>query len=521
MAAIRAQLSNASNEQLADEDSDDNANPSWDDATSVSDESEYNKPPINRVKMLGLLGLVGSVEGVDIVLFPCMLFALQRDLGVTMHGIALLSTLTAMAWNVGNPLWAIAADRGLMRRKDIIFTGCVAQGLLTMGMASANHLWSVALLRAMVGFALASLRPIAHGILAELVSDASRGKAFGGMASAMQVGTILGIYAGTTYGREEVFGYPGWRVMFAFMGSVSTAIGFVIWHWMDEPPRVPGWQKRALKQGTFLGTIWSELCMLYDCLSIPTFSVILLQGFFGGIAWSAWHYKALFLQLLGIPDKKVSYVLMASRFAAIFGHVTVGFMADCISRRSRNYGRTIFAQVTMLASFPLVWSMFAIEPPVGQEFSYYLWLQVSFFFVCGSVACAINKPVLAEIINPERRATVMAWEATLEHGASAVFGNAVVAFIAEDVYGYNFRNARAHGHHHAHGGQAVKTDLENGRALGHALLFTYMVPMFIAISLFTVLYWSYPRDRKLQKVSLVPSNAQCGSLENLESDDET
>eukprot|EP00446_Apocalathium_sp_SHHI-4_P044649 CAMPEP_0177384200 /NCGR_PEP_ID=MMETSP0368-20130122/49560_1 /TAXON_ID=447022 ORGANISM="Scrippsiella hangoei-like, Strain SHHI-4" /NCGR_SAMPLE_ID=MMETSP0368 /ASSEMBLY_ACC=CAM_ASM_000363 /LENGTH=69 /DNA_ID=CAMNT_0018848839 /DNA_START=20 /DNA_END=226 /DNA_ORIENTATION=+ len=66
-----------------------------------------------------------------------------------------------------------------------------------MILAGVDSLWVMFVLRALNGVFLASLRPIAHGIVADTTVETNRGKVFGAMQVAMNVGTMGGTLIGT------------------------------------------------------------------------------------------------------------------------------------------------------------------------------------------------------------------------------------------------------------------------------------------------------------------------------------
>eukprot|EP00449_Zooxanthella_nutricula_P026241 CAMPEP_0198550202 /NCGR_PEP_ID=MMETSP1462-20131121/74270_1 /TAXON_ID=1333877 /ORGANISM="Brandtodinium nutriculum, Strain RCC3387" /LENGTH=101 /DNA_ID=CAMNT_0044280803 /DNA_START=41 /DNA_END=346 /DNA_ORIENTATION=+ len=80
----------------------------------------------------------------------------------------------------------------------------------------------------------------------------------------------------------------------------------------------------------------------------------------------------------------------------------------------------------------------------------------------------------------------MAWAWTLETSSSVVFGNAMVGFLAEEVFGYDLEQASAA----AHAGDG------NVRALGNALMLVTFFPWVLCFVFFSLLHWSYPLDLK-------------------------
>ena len=57
------------------------------------------------------------------VIFP--IFCRQRDLGLTLGGVAVLTSTQMVLTNVAAPFWGIIADRGLLQRRSILTLGCL------------------------------------------------------------------------------------------------------------------------------------------------------------------------------------------------------------------------------------------------------------------------------------------------------------------------------------------------------------------------------------------------------------
>jgi len=97
----------------------------------------------------------------------------------------------------------------------------------------------------------------------------------------------------------------------------------------------------------------------------------------------------------------------------------------------------------------------------------------------------VNLPILSQIVKPDRRATIMAWEGTLESSCSAIFGNAMVGFLAQNVFHYDLDNAKA---------AVGDGNSENTAALGKALMLVSFFPWMLCFLCYSLLHWSYPRD---------------------------
>jgi len=441
-----------------------------------------SKPKGPGFRLMSLLCLVGGLEGADAVLLPCTLIALQQDLGLTLNDLALMGMVQGLAGNFAAPVWGAFADRGVMKRKSIVVIGSVIQGLITMILAGVDSLWAMFLLRALNGIFLASLRPIANGIVADTTVETNRGKVYGAMNIAMNVGTMLGTLIGTNLARQTVFGLQGWRVAFMIVGGLSVLVGFVAAAFMIEPP------KAFAKKQEGGNAFRNELREVWKYFRMPSFCVLILQGCFGTVPWNALGYKTLFFQLGGIKDWQASIIDVASQIAGSMGGMIGGCVGDSLSRLSRHHGRPITAQISVLAGIPVAWFIFMTQPPESSAFTYYLMLMIVLGLTATWCGVGVNLPILSEIVKDDRRATIMAWEGTLESSCSQIFGNSMVGLLAQSVFGYDLANAKSLGDGHR--------DPANTKALGTALMMVSFFPWMLCFVCYTLLHWSYPRDLK-------------------------
>jgi len=167
-----------------------------------------------------------------------------------------------------------------------------------------------------------------------------------------------------------------------------------------------------------------------------------------------------------------------------------GFVSDRLTVWSRFHGRPLTAQISVLAGIPVAWFIFMQEPP-SWAFVYYSLLMVTLGLTATWCGIGVNLPILSEVVKPGNRATIMAWEGALEGSCSAIFGNAMVGFLAQNVFGYDLAGAKEEG---------VADDPENVHALGSALMLVSFCPWILCFAFYSLLHWAYPRDiRRLEE----------------------
>jgi len=107
--------------------------------------------------------------------------------------------------------------------------------------------------------------------------------------------------------------------------------------------------------------------------------------------------------------------------------------------------------------------------------------------ICGGVGGGTNAPILSQLAEPEERALVIAWQASLE-GSIAAFGPLIFAWL-NDLFGYDQRCNNP-----CNAPDTCGPPEQNRDAAGQALVFTSSVPWVICGGLYTSLHYFYPRD---------------------------
>lgn len=444
--------------------------------------------------LLFLLCSISTLEGADMALLPAVFFALQQDLGLSLNDLATMTLFQAVCQAAAAPFWGVLADRGIVSRKKILIFGSVVQGAITCVLAGVDKLVPMVVLRALNGAVLASLRPVGNGVLADVTSEAKRGKVYGWVFFALNIGMMVGALVGTPISTTDISGFQGWRVSFIGIGSLSILVGVLLALFMTEPEREGA---KLQKQGG----IMSELRRLVGYCRMPTFLSLVLQGCFGCVPWNAMGYRTLFFQVGGIDGVRASLLQALGQVAGALGALFGGVLADTVTRRWLPlHGRPLVAQISVFAGIPIACLTFMIVPPSGDTaFWYYLSLVCLLGLTASWCATGVNLPILSEIVPADNRSAIMAWQTALEGSCAAVLGNAMVGILAQNVFGYDLSNSNAE----------YLANPENQAALGKALTLTVCFPWVICLVFYSLLHWSYPRDLKYaQSLRAAPAAAR-------------
>jgi len=449
--------------------------------------------------LIFLLCAVSALEGADQAMLPSVSYALQLDLDLPLTDITKMNLVQALAQSGSAPIWGVLSDRQIIRRKDLLVLGCILQGVITVILAGVDELEFMILLRALNGAMLASLRPVAAGIIADVTPEAGRGKVYGWLQLALNLGLCSGGLIGVPFSTKNILGLQGWRVAFIGIGSISISVGVMVMLAMTEPPHQHAGCKGANKTKGG-GVLKQEVLRLKSYFQMPTFCFLVIQGCFGCIPWNALAYATLFFQVRGLGDEQAASLAALGAVSAALGSLMGGVIGDKAAEKSKLHGRAFIAQISVVAGIPIAYLFFMTSPPESATYVWYFFLVMSLGLTATWCATGVNWPIISEIVDPQGRASIMAWLTALEGSVAAVGGNAAVGVLAQNVFGYNLRAVDP--------SKPREIDLEATHALGRALMLTSFVPWIICLSFYTMLHWSYPRDLlhiEMQKIKDLPT----------------
>ena len=117
-----------------------------------------------------------------------------------------------------------------------------------------------------------------------------------------------------------------------------------------------------------------------------------------------------------------------------------------------------------------------------KSFAYYAVFLVLMGLTATWCCVGVNWPILSEIVDPQSRSGIMAWESAMEGAISSFLGNAAVGFLAQNLFGFNLADES----------EAEK----NAHALGKALTLTSVFPWLLCLFCYIFLHWAFPYDRR-------------------------
>lgn len=441
-------------------------------------QEEEKSPPI---MMILQLCCISAIEGMDAGLLPAVNYALQKDLGLRLTDLSVLTLAQAVAQALAAPIWGVLADRRVVRRKTLLCVGALFQGSSTVMLSWTNGFAFMLVLRIINGAMLASLKPLAIGLVADTTSETNRGKIYGYIQMCVTLGMMAVAMIGTPMSHATILTFQGWRVAFVMIGSFPIFTAFLIKVFMHEARREKTWEPGSKRRGC--DGAKEEMRKLGSYFTKPTFLCLVGQGLFGAIPWNAFNYSTMYFQINGLTDTESAALSTMFQLACAIGNVLGGIIGDRMAKRCPNHGRAFTANISVTCGIPCV---FLIFMSTHQSFVYYAALLVLMGVSSTWCGVGVNWPILSEIVDPQSRSGIMAWESAMEGAVAACLGNAAVGFLAQTVFGFNLANE----------GKAGPEE-HNAEALGKALAFTSVLPWTFCLVFYIILHWAFPYDRRL------------------------
>lgn len=432
-----------------------------------------------------LVNVAAAVERADEALLP----AAYRDIGAALHAspesLGALTLLRSLLQAACFPLAAYVAQH--YDRPSVIAVGAALWALATFFVGLSANFLQVAISRALNGVGLAIVVPAIQSIVADSTHQGNRGSAFGWLQLTGNMGSILGGLCSVLLSGRILLGISGWRISFFLGALVSLLVGIMVGVLAVDPRR---FQNRDTECSRFASSLWSNTKKMFmeakNVMQIRTFQVIIAQGVAGSFPWAALAFAPMWLEIVGFSHEMTAVLLGIFIVSGSLGGLFGGYMGDVLSKHLPNSGRIILSQISSGLAVPLA-AILLLDLPVdpAAPLLYGITLCVVGFCITWN-APATNNPIFAEIVPQESRASVYALDRSFE-SVLASFAPPVVGILAQNMYGYVPFPEGDVGHSSA--------DKENAKALAKALYTSIGAPMAICCAVYTLLYWSYPRDR--------------------------
>jgi len=197
------------------------------DIAAILDHGEWH--PLQK-RILILVSLVATVDGVDAQVLSLALPMIAKDWGEPRSAFAILMALSFVAMAIGTALGGLAGDR--LGRKTALIGATGAFGVFTLAGAFSHNLLSLGLMRGFAALGLGAAMPNVATLVAEYTPIRQRSIALGISMSALPVGGIvLGLLAAYILPRY------GWEALFLVAGGLPLLIAALLLALLPESLR--------------------------------------------------------------------------------------------------------------------------------------------------------------------------------------------------------------------------------------------------------------------------------------------
>ncbi|WPW30644.1 MFS transporter [Streptomyces atratus] len=283
--------------------------------TAATTPSERTALPA-RTPLRGRLAVVSVMLGIFSIvtteILPIgLLTSIGSDFAVSDGTAGLMMTMPGLLAAVSAPLVTVVTAR--VDRRVMLCAFMLLLALADFLVAAATDYRLVLVSRVMVGITIGGFWSIGAGLAGQLVRPASVGRATAVVFSAVPLGSVLGVPAGTFIG-----GLAGWRTAFVAMGVLT--MGVLALMLLVIPALPPTQVTRASVLRTVLGRTGTRFALLL------TFLIVLSH-------FATYTYVTPFLEQITRADPAlITVFLLVYGAAGIVGNFVGGAL---VTRRPR------------------------------------------------------------------------------------------------------------------------------------------------------------------------------------------
>lgn len=253
---------------------------------------------------LGLGGFgIGTGEFVIMGLLPDA----ARDLGISIPTAGHLISAYALGVVVGAPVLAVLGAR--MPRRALLVALMAFFALGNFASAAAPGYLSMMLMRLLTGLPHGTYFGVAALVAAQLAPAGQRARAVGYVMLGLTIATLAGVPIAAGLGQ-----WLGWRAAFALVGAIGVAAALLVQRWIPDIPAGAG------------ASPWRELGALRRKQVWLTLGIGAIG--FGGMFAVFSYVKPTLMELAGLPEHAVPFVLALFGVGMVLGNLVGSRLAD-------------------------------------------------------------------------------------------------------------------------------------------------------------------------------------------------
>ena len=251
--------------------------------------------------------IFGAMTGVMMV--PALLVEIALDLDVSVAVAGQLATATFAAWAVS--IVAVGPLADSIGRRPLALAGVFLVVASLLASAFVPNIEVLMALRVLVGLGGGAIAPTSIGVISDVISQARRAQAIGGIASTIVLTSAISIPLMALFAD-----WWGWRFTFVLAGLFLAAALLLNWAWYPRDKR------ESLRELVFFARYWSLLSLAYFRLAVAV-NVTQRMAY-----WSLLSFFAAYLiQTYDVSVGFVALPLVILALSQVCGSYTAGVLA--------------------------------------------------------------------------------------------------------------------------------------------------------------------------------------------------
>jgi MFS transporter, AAHS family, 4-hydroxybenzoate transporter len=330
------------------------------------------------IAVMWLCFVLNMIDGVNIFTLTYVAPSLQKAFGAGPQAFSVVFSAGLVGMALGGLVLAPLADR--IGRRPVVLLALATMALAMIGSAWAPGIWSLALIRVVVGLGIGTVLASITALSAGFAPDRYRHIATGVPQAGYPIGaTMAGFVVAALLPRY------GWQAMFTGAGLITLALLPVCWFALPEAPDHAAAPTMSIRQALGGGR-QRDSYLLWVCT---------IGGFMALYFIASWITR-LAIQA-GLAPTQAIIASAVYNGGACVGTIALSLLATKVDLR-----RLLAAMLVMAAGLFLVFG--GVSMPLGML------LFVSFLIgitLQGGVNC--NYPLAASVYPAEARATGIGW----------------------------------------------------------------------------------------------------------------
>lgn len=353
-----------------------------------------------EIKAVGLLALATGLVGLDRFLINPLFPVMQKDLGLNYQDLGLIAAALAITWGIASVFSGRLSDR--IGRKKVIVPSVVIFSLLVASSGLATGLFSLLMIRALMGLAEGAYMPA--GIVA--VVEASKPTRIGLNVGIQQMTmSMVGLGLGPVIAIGLLQVLPSWHWVFAVAAIPGLVLAFFLARVLRDAPAATAAVRRD-------PVPWGQVLRHRSVVT----STVLMSLFAASIITLTAFMPSYLTDLLHFSIEQMGFLLASLGIGGCTGMLMLPALSD-------RFGTKRVLVIALVIELFALWALLQSGANAAPIFAALL------------VVAFVNTGVMGIIIGPLTAAAVPAQLATTATGVAAGVAELVGGALAPAIAG--------------------------------------------------------------------------------------